>query len=239
MTRYLSALCTAACAALLALPAVAQQAAETHHPLRKAIGKVTPSGPVPSLFVLNADGATLGDGKLTLTGVATNSIVFADRPVRSAGHVMTAQFLEQWAEGNDNFAVDPPNATVSVLGGTGSDISDAVVTLRNPVMEGTTLTFDVDVLEGTTLGAGPAALFIDDRGDGSAEPDQGNQAGYDSVGGSGGVDNNYDSYPGAISGNYHHAADYQGAWYRSNDGYAGQNLYRNAGCGDYPLPPCN
>jgi hypothetical protein len=34
--------------------------------------------------VMTADGATLAGDKLTLTGVATNSIIFADRPVRAA-----------------------------------------------------------------------------------------------------------------------------------------------------------
>ena len=28
----------------------------------------------------------------------------------------------QWDEGKNNFAIDPPNATVSVLGGDGSDV---------------------------------------------------------------------------------------------------------------------
>ncbi len=88
-----------------------------------------------------------------LTGVSKNSIVFADRPVRAAGHVTTEQFIMQWDEGKDNFAIDPPNATVSVLGGDGSDVSDAVVTLKTPKLEGTTLTFDVAVLEGDLTGA--------------------------------------------------------------------------------------
>ena len=61
-----------------------------HVPLQKTIGAVTPTAPVPSLFVLNSAGATLQGDKLTLTGVAANSIVFADRPVRAAGHVTTA-----------------------------------------------------------------------------------------------------------------------------------------------------
>jgi hypothetical protein len=136
-----------------------------HVPLEKSIGQTTPTGPVPSLAVLNAAGAKLEGGKLTLTGVAPNSIVFADRPVRAAGHVMTEQFIMQWDEGKDSFAKDPPNATVSVLGGDGSKVSDAVVTLKTPKLEGGNLTFDVVVLEGNLTGAsGPAALFIDDFG---------------------------------------------------------------------------
>jgi hypothetical protein len=216
MPRTIPALIALSVAAVLAAPLAAQDAPVTRHvPLQKSIGKVTPTGPVPSLFVLNAEGATLADGKLTLTGVSPNSIVFADRPVRSAGHVMTKQLLEQWDEGKDNFAIDPPNATVSVLGGTGSDVSDAVVTLTKPALEGTTLTFAVRVLEGDTLGTGPAALFIDDRGDGGF----GGRSGEAGIGASGdeGVTDLYDSPTGPVSGSYYHQPDYQGAWYKTHD----------------------
>jgi hypothetical protein len=67
---------------------------------------------VPSLFVMNARGASLQGQTLTLTGVSPNSIVFADRPVRAAGHLLTEHLLEEWSAGS--FAKDPPNATVSV-----------------------------------------------------------------------------------------------------------------------------
>src|SRR4051794_23730818 len=71
-------------------------------PRLKTIGQVTPTGPVPSLAVINSDGAKLDGTKLVLTGVSKNSIVFADRPVRAAGHVTTEQFIMQWDEGKDN-----------------------------------------------------------------------------------------------------------------------------------------
>jgi hypothetical protein len=64
-----------------------------HVPLSKTIGQTTLTGPVPSLAVLNAAGAKLEGGKLILTGVSPSSIVFADRPVRAAGHVITEQFI--------------------------------------------------------------------------------------------------------------------------------------------------
>src|SRR5918993_2321235 len=153
---------------LLLAPGIAlSQDATTkpHVPLSKTIGRTTPTGPVPSLAVLNAAGAKLEGGKLTLTGVAPSSIVFADRPVRAAGHVVTAQFIMQWDEGKDSFAKDPPNATVSVLGGDGSKVGDAVVTLKTPKLDGGNLTFDVVLLEGNLAGSsGPAALFIDHFG---------------------------------------------------------------------------
>jgi hypothetical protein len=68
---------------------------------------------VPSLIVMNAHGAGLQGSTLTLTGVSPNSIVFADRPVRAAGHVLAEHLVEEWSTGS--FARDPPNATVSVL----------------------------------------------------------------------------------------------------------------------------
>ncbi len=114
---------------------------------------VTPTGPAPSPAVINSAGATLENNKLTLTGVSANSILFADRPVRAAGHVATQQFIMQWDEGKNNFAKDPPNATVSVLGGDGSKVSDAVVTLKSPRLDGNNLTFEVSILEGSLNGA--------------------------------------------------------------------------------------
>jgi hypothetical protein len=115
---------------------------------------------VPSLIVLNAHGASLQGQTLTLVGVSPNSIVFADRPVRSAGHLLTQHLLEEWTLGS--FAKDPPNATVSVLSKDGALVRDAVVELRDPHLEGDQLTFNVRVLKGGLAGAdGPASVFDD------------------------------------------------------------------------------
>lgn len=217
-------------------------------PLRKTIGTVTPTGPVPSLAVINSSGAKLDGGKLLLTGVAANSVVFADRPVRAAGHVTTEQFIMQWDEGKDNFAIDPPNATVSVLGGDGSDVSEAVVTLKSPKLEGSNLTFDVTVLEGSLDGgSGPAALFIDHFAGGFAA---GGFHGGDV--GAGGFHGSFahvnDVNVAHVGGAYWHAPVYHGAWYGSGAVAAGvvagaaigaaANPYYYPQCGYYPLPPC-
>jgi hypothetical protein len=195
-----------------------------HVPLQKLIGQVTATAPVPSLFVLNSGGAKLEGNKLILTGVSSNTIVFADRPIRAAGHQTTDQFLMQWDEGKDNFALDPPNATVSVLGGDGSQVIDAVVTIKSPKLEGSTLTFDVTVLEGNLDGAnGPAALFIDDRGGGGGGGDRGGGGFGDRDGGNMGDDR---------AGGYWYAPVYHGAW------YAGQGNRDPDRCGYLPYPPC-
>lgn len=206
----------------LTTAAFAQDAPKPHVPLEKAIGEATPTGPVPSLAVINSAGAKIENGKLVLTGVSGNSIVFADRPVRAAGHVATAQFIMQWDDGKDSFAVDPPNATVSVLGGDGSAVSDAVVTLKTPKLDGTTLTFDVAVLEGSLSGAaGPAAVFIDHfsggGGFGGGSFGGGGGFGGGSFGGGGYRGNDVhigDTNIARVGGNYWHAPTYHGAWYR-------------------------
>ena len=149
----------------LVLAATFAQAAEPanqHIPLQKTIGKPQAQAPVPSLGVINSDGATLEGNKLVLTGVTRNVIVFADRPVRAAGHETTELFISRWGDGKDSFKKDPPNATISVLGGEKDGVTDAVVELSNPKLAGNDLTFDVKVLEGDLKGvSGPAALFID------------------------------------------------------------------------------
>lgn len=131
-------------------------------PGQKTVGVAPSQQMIPSLAVLNSGGATLADGKLTMSEVGPSTIVFADRPVRAAGHVATAEFIKQWGEGKDSFAEDPPNATISVLSRDGQSIEDAVVVLKSPKLEGGALVFDVDILEGALGGAdGPASLFID------------------------------------------------------------------------------
>jgi hypothetical protein len=222
-----------------------------HVPLEKTIGAVQATAPVPSLAVLNAAGARLEGDKLILTGVSPNTIVFADRPVRAAGHEMTKQFIRQWDEGKDNFAIDPPNATVSVLGSTPGDVADAVVVLKSPKLDGTTLTFDVSVLEGSLTGtSGPVAVFIDAfafRGPAGG--------GFAHAGGWGG----YHGDAAWRGGAYWHAPVYHGAWY-AHPAYpaygagavaagaalgigaaaaaAAHPYYPPPPCGYYPYPPC-
>ena len=149
-------------ATLICMPGLAA----AQNPTTSAASTSTPSKSsvkvdmVPSLFVMNARGASLQGQTLTLAGVSPTSIVFADRPVRAAGHLPTEALLEEWTTGD--FAKDPPNATISVLSKDGASAHDAVVELKSPHLEGDRLTFDVRVLEGDLAGAdGPAAVFVD------------------------------------------------------------------------------
>ena len=100
----------------------------------KTIGSPQQPQIVPSMIVLNARGARLEGQKLTLDGISPNAIVFADRPVRSAGHALTAHLLEEWSiNAPDSFAKTPPNATVSVFNKAKVGVVDAVVVLKSPI----------------------------------------------------------------------------------------------------------
>jgi hypothetical protein len=125
--------------------------------------------------------------------------------------VLTSQLLEEWAKGADSFAKDPPNATVSVLGKDGDTVEDVVVTLKSPKLEGDTLTFAVDVLEGNIKSAdGPASTFIDIIG--------------------------MPFTPLSFAGAARRAA-YRGAWYAGAAAGAAA-AYGRPVCGYYPYPPC-
>jgi hypothetical protein len=149
-------------AGLLCGPGLALAQDAMTEPAQKTIGAPAKKEMVPSLIVMNSRGARLEGTTLTLTGVSPNSILFADRPVRAAGHALTAHLMREWTPGSGTFAKDPPNATVSVLSSDASGVSDVVLVLRDPKLDGDTLTFNVEVLEGKLAGAeGPASVFID------------------------------------------------------------------------------
>jgi hypothetical protein len=214
---------TGCISALLLVPGLASgQSADSppkHVPLQKTIGEPGTSQVVPSLIVLNSRGATLQDNKLVLTGISPNSIVFADRPVRAAGHDLTANIVGEWSQGDDSFAKNPPNATVSGFSLAGDVIRDAVVVLKSPVLDGDKLSFDVDVLEGDLTGAdGAAAVFIDIIGRPLTPV----------------------SYAGAARRAVRRGAFYAGAAYGAAYGppVYGPPVYRRPLCGYYPYPPC-
>lgn len=129
----------------------------------KTIGKPQQPQLVPSMIVLTARGAKLTGQTLTLEGISPSAIVFADRPIRSAGHALTRHLLEEWSgTAPDSFAKDPPNATVSVLNKAKGEVVDAVMVLKSPKLEGDKLVFNVEVIEGNLAGGdGAVSVFLD------------------------------------------------------------------------------
>jgi len=116
------------------------------------------------LFVQNCSTVDIDEAKgtLTLHGLSPTTLFFSDRPVRIAGHYRTKEYLTFWKNGPDSFLKDPPNATLSVFQKGKDELSDMVVTLRNPRVSGNNITYDITVISGSLPpSAGPASLFID------------------------------------------------------------------------------
>jgi hypothetical protein len=111
------------------------------------------------LFVQNATSGTFNGKTLTLKGVGP-TIFFTDRPNRIEGHLRTEVLIEEWGKGADSLAADPPNAALSILDE--NAVKSIVVELFDPILDGTTLSYRVKVLEGKIPPTFKmASLFID------------------------------------------------------------------------------
>ena len=80
----------------------------------------------------------------------------------------TARIVEDWGSGSDNFAKDPPNATVSGFKKDGAAVFDVVVVLKSPKLEGNKLTFTTEVVHGVSFDFTGAI----DRGEGKNPGDE-------------------------------------------------------------------
>ena len=134
------------------------------------------------MFVQSAEDLKVDAAKQTLRLVNVNqqTLYFSDRPQRIAGHIKMADYLKEWTAkaGKDNFAADPPNATLSVYEPGKPDNSVVVVEITNPVVDGTDISYNYKIIEGKMPESGGAtALFIDWIG-----PGGGVGAGYHGVG---------------------------------------------------------
>jgi hypothetical protein len=117
------------------------------------------------MFVQTAGGAVSDGATLTLMGLSPATLYFSDRPKRVVGHVSSSSFVGMWAEGENSFAEDPPNAVLAYLEPGDDAPEDAVVVISDPKLEEGAITYTIDVLEGTVPAAtGPVTLFIDPFG---------------------------------------------------------------------------
>jgi hypothetical protein len=166
LARLLPCLVAAAIGLVSAGPCLAQISTfqtPTSSPAPKRMAETAAPESVSLLFALHAGGAALQGRTLVLSGVAPSIVVFADRPIRAAGHARTARLLDAWRSGSEvGFDKVPPNATVSVLDKARGELATVVVALRAPRLDGDRLTFEVDRLGGDLAGAnGPASVFIE------------------------------------------------------------------------------
>jgi hypothetical protein len=112
------------------------------------------------LLVQSSRGFQYDGERLVVHGTSPSTIFFSDRPERIAGHLPLETAFAWGRSGDDNFVDDPPNATLSIL--EEGEMANVVLTLSGAVIEGDTISFDVDILEGELPERGGAnSLFID------------------------------------------------------------------------------
>ena len=120
---------------------------------------------IEALFVQSARGMTSSDDTMTFHGLAHSTLFFADRPQRVVGHLSSKKFVNQWGEGENSFAEDPPNAVISFLENDDTPPEEVTVELLDPQIDEDTLTYKIIVLDGKLPAkAGPCSLFIDPVG---------------------------------------------------------------------------
>lgn len=125
----------------------------------------TPASP-QFMFVQVAEDLKVDTAAKTLRLVKVNqqTLYFADRPDRVAGHLKMADYLTEWTSkaGQNNFGQNPPNATLSVYESGKPDNTVAVVEITNPGIDGADIVYNYKVINGTMPATGGAtALFID------------------------------------------------------------------------------
>jgi len=115
------------------------------------------------LFVINFDNGTYADGKLTLNGNGqSNVIYFSDKPEVESGHMGIKKFVSIWGEGEQNFNSIPPNSTLSII--KDEVESNSVFIISNPKIDGTSIVFDAELVQGKPTAKFEAGgLFLDTK----------------------------------------------------------------------------
>ncbi len=120
---------------------------------------------IAALFAQTARQLTAEGDKVTFHGASPTTLYFSDRPRRVVGHLTTKQFVNEWGVGENSFAEDPPNAVISFVESGDQTPEDAIVVLKDPVLESDSLTYTVDILEGSLPTKGElVSVFIDPFG---------------------------------------------------------------------------
>jgi hypothetical protein len=121
---------------------------------------------IDAMFVQTAAGLDQVGNRILLRDVTPATLYFSDRPQRIAGHIATPEFVELWDKGDDSFAADPPNAVLSFTAAGDTVPEDVVIEISQPVLDGTSLSYQVAILEGALPASkiDACTLFIDPFG---------------------------------------------------------------------------
>ena len=131
------------------------------------------------LFIQGAQSGSVSEINATtstpeLNDVTDKTILFSDRPDRIVGSENTTDFIGNWSIGENNFAVDPPNAVLIIDDEVEQRQDYAVIELFNPQYdpEANTLKYDIVAENATTTSSsinlpdefGQSTLVIVDDG---------------------------------------------------------------------------
>jgi hypothetical protein len=122
-------------------------------------------GLVELLFMQEAGGVRFADGQLTMTDLNPHTLYFADRPDDIAGLMTYQAYVDMVYTGPDNFAEDPPNATLITR--VGEELIESVLELSaKPELVGNDMVFSsVKIILGEPPAEGVhGVLFIDTIG---------------------------------------------------------------------------
>ena len=120
--------------------------------------------PVELMFVQTSEKMVSDDKTLRLVNIGKQTLYFSDRPNRVAGNLTMPAYMDEWkaGAGPDDFASDPPNATLSVYEPGNPVNALVVVEISRPVLEGNDLVYNYKLIEGKMPKSGDeSALFID------------------------------------------------------------------------------
>lgn len=120
--------------------------------------------PVELMFVQTSEKMVSDDKTLRLVNIGKQTLYFSDRPNRVAGNLTMPAYMDEWkaGAGPDDFASDPPNATLSVYEPGNPVNALVVVEISRPVLEGNDLVYNYKLIEGKMpKSGGESALFID------------------------------------------------------------------------------
>ena len=111
--------------------------------------------PAGRLMLISGDSLTAtpienGEQSITITGVPPTSMWFTDRPEHVAGAESTEDLLTEFFA---NYPNNPPNATISML--VGGQPETRIITLSDPVLNGSTIEFTSTPLENDPWGVIP------------------------------------------------------------------------------------
>jgi len=120
---------------------------------------------IEAMFVQVARDFSKDGDKVTFHGLSPATLFFSDRPQRVVGHLTAEQFVGEWDKGENSFAEDPPNGVISFLETGDEAPEDAIVVLKDPALDGDSITYSVELLEGSLPERGTAcSVFIDPFG---------------------------------------------------------------------------